>query len=312
MTQFNSLTQEQVIQTALLQQIVEQLQNINIKMDGLINITHNQHQEKSEVQLAFEEECENNYDLLAYCQDDAYKWAEQFCKRWPSALCEIEGKEGVMSNSDWFSTVHGWFANAIEHSYSIRTNKEDVPAPTSSVRPGNASQHGTLPTDCTLPICNYPLCNCAALGLVTTGHVADAKTETSADLNVAKDPEYDARDPLAHKRKSIHEAFAAEDRAQERDNRPDVPIQKHRDFNTGAVEDNQVTWGDIANKKNYTGHKFMGMNIVYHDQVDPYQILIVDPDGTVITTIHLPQEIDASSTRVVVSSNRAPAQKQKS
>ncbi len=44
---------------------------------------------------------------------DATVWAREFCKRWPSALCQIEGKEGVSDGDDWESTMVGWFANAI-------------------------------------------------------------------------------------------------------------------------------------------------------------------------------------------------------
>jgi hypothetical protein len=44
---------------------------------------------------------------------DAAVWAAEFCKRWPSALCQIPGKEGVEDGADFESTMLGWFANAI-------------------------------------------------------------------------------------------------------------------------------------------------------------------------------------------------------
>lgn len=44
---------------------------------------------------------------------DAATWAREFCKRWPSALCQIPGKEGVSDGDDWEATMIGWFANAI-------------------------------------------------------------------------------------------------------------------------------------------------------------------------------------------------------
>ena len=44
---------------------------------------------------------------------DASVWAHEFCKRFTSAFCEIEGKEGVMIGDDYEATMLGWFANAI-------------------------------------------------------------------------------------------------------------------------------------------------------------------------------------------------------
>lgn len=44
---------------------------------------------------------------------DASAWAKEFCKRWPSALCQIEGKEGVEDGDSFEGTMIGWFANAI-------------------------------------------------------------------------------------------------------------------------------------------------------------------------------------------------------
>lgn len=44
---------------------------------------------------------------------DAAAWAKEFCKRWPSALCQIPGKEGVSGGDDFEAIMVGWFANAI-------------------------------------------------------------------------------------------------------------------------------------------------------------------------------------------------------
>ncbi len=44
---------------------------------------------------------------------DATVWAKEFCKRWPSALCQIPGHEGVSDGDDFEATMVGWFANAI-------------------------------------------------------------------------------------------------------------------------------------------------------------------------------------------------------
>jgi len=44
---------------------------------------------------------------------DASVWAAEFCKRWPSALCQIPGSEGVQDGDDWEATMIGWFANAM-------------------------------------------------------------------------------------------------------------------------------------------------------------------------------------------------------
>ena len=44
---------------------------------------------------------------------DASVWADEFCKRWPTALCQIEGKEGVESEENFKDIMLGWFANAI-------------------------------------------------------------------------------------------------------------------------------------------------------------------------------------------------------
>ena len=44
---------------------------------------------------------------------DARVWAAEFCKMYPSALCQIEGKEGVTDGDDFEGIMIGWFANAI-------------------------------------------------------------------------------------------------------------------------------------------------------------------------------------------------------
>lgn len=49
-------------------------------------------------------------DFLHALGDDAAKWADAFHQTFPE--CEID--EGIMI---------GWFANAIEHSYDIRTGR---------------------------------------------------------------------------------------------------------------------------------------------------------------------------------------------
>ena len=56
-------------------------------------------------------------DILAEMGTDAAKWAEEFCKRWPSALCQIEGSEGVSQGDDFEGTMIGWFANALMRGY---------------------------------------------------------------------------------------------------------------------------------------------------------------------------------------------------
>jgi predicted amino acid-binding ACT domain protein len=44
---------------------------------------------------------------------DASIWATEFCKNWTTALCQIPGKEGVETESDFQDIMLGWFANAI-------------------------------------------------------------------------------------------------------------------------------------------------------------------------------------------------------
>ena len=52
-------------------------------------------------------------DIILHDTTDARVWAAEFCKRWPSALCQIEGKEGVSDGADFEHIMVGWFANAI-------------------------------------------------------------------------------------------------------------------------------------------------------------------------------------------------------
>lgn len=51
-------------------------------------------------------------ELLAYCQDDASKWAEAFCFYAKSSGLDVD--QGWMI---------GWFANAIEHSSDVRRQR---------------------------------------------------------------------------------------------------------------------------------------------------------------------------------------------
>lgn len=55
---------------------------------------------------------------------DASVWAAEFCKRWPSALCQIPGKEGVSDGDDFEGTMIGWFANAIMAGVDSATRSE--------------------------------------------------------------------------------------------------------------------------------------------------------------------------------------------
>lgn len=58
---------------------------------------------------------------------DARVWAREFCKRWPSALCQIPGKEGVSDGDDFEATMIGWFANAIMtgHDQALQRREAD-------------------------------------------------------------------------------------------------------------------------------------------------------------------------------------------
>lgn len=75
---------------------------------------------------------ETDFDLHAYCGTDAAKWAEQFCKSFPSALCQIPGREGVTQGDDFEDFVRAWFANAIMHTHDVITGNAPVVLPDGS------------------------------------------------------------------------------------------------------------------------------------------------------------------------------------
>ena len=54
---------------------------------------------------------------------DAAAWAKAFCKMYPAALCEIEGKEGITDGDDFEDIMLGWFANAIMAGVDSEANK---------------------------------------------------------------------------------------------------------------------------------------------------------------------------------------------
>ena len=57
---------------------------------------------------------------------DATVWADEFCKRWPTALSQVEGREGVESEDDWREIMVGWFANAIMAGVDSEARKSDA------------------------------------------------------------------------------------------------------------------------------------------------------------------------------------------
>lgn len=59
---------------------------------------------------------------------DAAVWAAEFCKRWPSALCQIPGREGVSDGRDFEGIMIGWFANAIMAGVDSEARKNVDPA----------------------------------------------------------------------------------------------------------------------------------------------------------------------------------------
>lgn len=61
-------------------------------------------------------------ELLAYCRDDATKWAEAFC-------FTAKRTYGLDIDEGW---MIGWFANAIEHSQDVRQGTGPVILPDGS------------------------------------------------------------------------------------------------------------------------------------------------------------------------------------
>lgn len=61
-------------------------------------------------------------ELLAACKDDGHKWAEAFCQ-------VAKKLYGVDLDVEW---VFGWFANAIENSFDVRTGTGPVVLPDGS------------------------------------------------------------------------------------------------------------------------------------------------------------------------------------
>lgn len=60
---------------------------------------------------------------------DAYTWAKEFCKRYPAALCQIEGQEGAVQGVDFQGIMLGWFANAIETAILLEQPKTEDDSP---------------------------------------------------------------------------------------------------------------------------------------------------------------------------------------
>lgn len=59
---------------------------------------------------------------------DAAIWAAEFCKRFPSALCQVPGREGVTDGDDFEGIMIGWFANAIMAGVESEARKAVDPA----------------------------------------------------------------------------------------------------------------------------------------------------------------------------------------
>ena len=53
------------------------------------------------------------FEVNLHDTTDARVWAAEFCKRWPTALCQVEGREGVETEENFEEIMTGWFANAI-------------------------------------------------------------------------------------------------------------------------------------------------------------------------------------------------------
>lgn len=61
---------------------------------------------------------------------DAAIWAAEFCKRFPSALCQVPGREGVTDGDDFEAIMIGWFANVIMAGVDSEARKPVDPATT--------------------------------------------------------------------------------------------------------------------------------------------------------------------------------------
>ena len=75
---------------------------------------------------------------------DATAWASEFCKIWPSALCQIEGKEGVSDGEDFEHTMVGWFANAIMAGVDSQSHIANARIAELEAALGEVSQANTL------------------------------------------------------------------------------------------------------------------------------------------------------------------------
>lgn len=64
----------------------------------------------------------NGPEMLAACSDDARKWATAFCQH-------VAKYKPEKIDEEW---MIGWFANAIEHSYDVRTGRGPVVLPDGS------------------------------------------------------------------------------------------------------------------------------------------------------------------------------------
>ena len=60
-------------------------------------------------------------EMLSALGDNAAKWADAFC--------QIATQHGLVIDQGW---MIGWFANAIEHSYDVRTGRGPTTMPDGS------------------------------------------------------------------------------------------------------------------------------------------------------------------------------------
>ena len=58
------------------------------------------------------EDC-NEEPVQLHSTNDPQVWAKEFLKRYPMAMSQIKGREGVVQGDDWEDIMFGWFANAI-------------------------------------------------------------------------------------------------------------------------------------------------------------------------------------------------------